>query len=1692
MADFETPVAGISVYKSEPEVPYEPIKIYPEAVAQIPIFNDAVLLNRAQRYDFGLGPESPGVEQLRHDTMSGREGRARNMAAAKQDIADLKTRTELLKELAKVREPGSSVTQEEGDLVRSLTPDQLNLYRNDPRSFYERGFAKKVLEIAQKSGYDKMFEQAFKEVNAPKPESMFKATEDIITRQQVFMRLLEEQEAKWSELSGASKLMNFGGTLVPFLSAYRYGDVLKDVSSSLFPGEVKTDAINTLWQLPEKEAIGKAQEFIDELAKRNPLLALEFARNLVSYSTFESLLDSSILVADILTVGAPAIKAGIRGGISAPEAASAMKDLVKATVSREHNPANILEATGNIEGARSIKAFQILHNLANKSGSPSGFYDLRNGVPSAFNPSTVVNGYSGTLGNEAARRVAEMLASGNEQLAKLVVNPVAVNRLTPGSKALGTAENLTDQLMNIQYSRAADAIMDIRTISQSESISGAIFRQYKIGQKPSGGTTIAASLTPAGKPLGKNPLEGMLFKNLTSSNDNIAVQIGQKDATLFESFEAADRAAREEYGLSGYYVKQQGKGYYIEYNKAIREDDYRVWNSLELDTKGKSPSGMFSFISGFTGAGSKRVAKDLEQDWLVATYGATGLQKVAESMMEPVRALKGFTGREAWKDFQKFLERQRDMDHPVTKDRGYFSKTLTDFEKDWLNVIGKEPTEAQAKAYFAYTQASDADWMLRNLRVVKEKSRLGLEMHSFYYNSVENGSVILNKPKPSIEGRVLDSIPWTHPEDAGILIMGKDLSYLKNATNAGEEFAGYFRKNTQSKGWTQQAKQEFIDGLLKTKGYKVIQISDIGEQALRDLAHLKDANGKSLLPKGRINFIVSKDTSSEPLSLAQIPYKPGGHVEYPNGFYVAQPSITKTGEGKAIKHWYSGDNHYMYHPTYSESALFTQRMNTAREMLANNDPNFSAFFQKNLPGKEEQFKALFEGEDALFKLDTPFEVKASGSDLASQKKLADRYQGFTRSTDSAWNIYGESVDLKFLGERNQALTSFRRTGDIDTPAFNFKQSRLVDPITSVNRAFQNLIRDQYMGDLKFKAANEFVAEFGKLIDAPMEAMRKNPMEYLINTPWRKDITADEQRLFNVAKNYRRSTINFIGLQGDFESQVWAWQQKLAGQAAAALNDKTFTLLEPYLLHTVANPNHYVKQITFHSFLGLLNPVPLLQQASTMVNMIALTNPVRGMKAMAKGVMMRQLGLTENPDVINGVAKMAGAWGWKKEHFLESYEALRRTGFGVVGGEHALRDTYFSTPVIFNKNRKYLDYSSGFFNEGERWNRYAAWSAAYDEWRLANPKAAFNDEAISKVLQRANVFSGDMSRASKAWWQQGTLSVSTQFLSFQSRLTEQYWGRDLTRWDRIKSAMTWSTVFGIPAAGGLAAGVLPVGKITDSYARDFGVDVDGNMVLKTLNDGVGSLLAEYIAGSKQNVKERFGAGGVDVFRDIYKGKKSIQEVLGGPSGLFGGLQDKPGQSFLIDTATSLGHLMGVPLDFFSALAKGEPLPNRAVSVQKLIDFTNNFGAGNSYRKLYAMYNLNQFVSKNEEVILSNVDDRQKWIYFLSGLQPQKVSEAYDILADIEARKNAQKEASRQSDKWFRIAFKSPNKEDAMAALEQAQLHLESAGFNAREKAQELKRVTRGKEDRYTQILRTWGMQDEKHFDLMMKKLSREKQ
>jgi hypothetical protein len=1083
----------------------------------------------------------------------------------------------------------------------------------------------------------------------------------------------------------------------------------------------------------------------------------------------------------------------------------------------------------------------------------------------------------------------------------------------------------------------------------------------------------------------------------------VGVIFGDENASLFKSANAAAKHAQMQ-GFEGFRVGQKGSGFYYQVYKNVDETAPDIRAHL-LETSNQTPRSMASMFLGF------RTPEDLvsqvsREDRKVAVFGIGELTSFLKPSAERIGALP----KKSRQDLYTFIENDRVhettiIENGITKTEvGRFATSLSEFENRWHDTFRRYPTEREAVAYLEYVRLTELDWAFRNFRLYRDKARLGIEDLTFGKLS-------------KVEGKSVDTIPWDSPNDAGILVLQK-----------GGEPRFTLKSDAPSDLKALIARMEAQNG-------RTFQLSPFGDRRLRG-----DETIGKLVGDEKIHFVVSDDYKINPLSIKQLPNRPGGHIAYPDGFYAGQAKLTKTKKSTRYDH----DVNIWQFTNEAKAAKFADALDKVRVMMRNgiNDKVVSDFIEKSvLPKTPAEIFSLFRGDAPRLSLDEKIAVRGAGERLGDKLNLKDQYADFVDDASDPNNLYA-NFGLDYTGTRNSVIETMEDVGSQANPIYRTRPAKLVDAMSTLNRGVQQMIKARFLDDLKTKEAEKFVQEFGHVLNVSREELLNNPFKHIYNPVWKEN--ADRMEVM-AAKNSLMALKQFIGLETQYSKNLKWVKNKMMNSIYNRFGEKVTETIEPYVLYTTSDPLKYARGIAFHMKLGLFNPVQIFLQAQTFTHTAAIAGPKIALKAGPGAALMRGLRFTDKANIIEDFANKAAKLGWNKEDFKEAYAALRESGMDRVAGEVAMRDDVYDPQLVQTAMGKFGDWSTFFFNEGERFTRVSAYNAAYLEWRAANGVAKLTPKAKKQILERADLLSGNMTRASNAAWQRGFLSIPTQFFAYQARIAEQLLGKRLTRMEKARVLGMYSAIYGLPVAASAGTAVWPWGETIRNELTARGIDYDDNIVSKALMDGLVSVALETATGTKFNVGERYGPGGLNAFRDWLTGEKDGAELLLGVSG-----------SVISDTYESLVPIATEVANVFSGNQDTYPL-----LVNDMIDATKEISSVNNALKTYYGLNYGKYITKNE-MYLTDVDGVQSMFMGLSGLSPQTVGDTFTMRDILKAEKEAKEEAGTQAIKFIKRALRSADADDIINNLKRAKTWIVGAGMNVKEGAQVFSRAMHGYE------------------------------
>lgn len=1036
--------------------------------------------------------------------------------------------------------------------------------------------------------------------------------------------------------------------------------------------------------------------------------------------------------------------------------------------------------------------------------------------------------------------------------------------------------------------------------------------------------------------------------------DQVSILFGKHDGTLFSDADTANMIARHVFNMpdGGWNVMQVGDKFGIEVVKNVDESLVSIRNSLKFDLENDATSSLVNVFLGSLRGTDYVMPKALAQAMKTATYGGNVMFEAIKSVGKNVSDMP----KENKKAFKEFVSAQQTFVDPSKPTKvGKFSDNLGEFSVDWYNHHKRAPTEKETLAYFSYRQLNDIEFVVNNLSKHRDKSRQGLMNHRVKLDGVYSAK---------IEGKQVDEIPWEAKGHAGILV-----------TDGTSEGSRVF-----SKLYTNSDTRESINRMVREEGYVITQVS--GREAR---GALRSTPGMDAILNGRANvsFIVSKGVERSPLDFNQIPFAPGGHIIYTQGNFIKQGKVRKVNNpGGVEEHVYGGDTSIFNFKTFGQARKFAKVMDDARIAFQKfgSTPELRRFVTTKLPMEYSDFTRMF-SESGPLDINQPIVATRPGQNSDDVLNYSARYQNFVRESDSPFDLHRD-INERFTMERGTVLNTIVE-GTETNPLMHTRTADIVDPITAMDRAAQVMYKGRHLDNVKAKMATEFGVKFKDVLDLSDPRFSNNEMAALLEAPinWKAD-----PKLGALARNYRRRAKEFLGEKSTENKIIDNMRWSIADSIYERFGQKASERIPDYLLAVEKDPVVFLRSVAFHSKLGLLNPIQLIQQAQAFVNAASLTNPIRGSAAAGAAMAMRYADV--NPSMLKHLAERARFTGWDPDHFVESYNAMKASGFDIVGRETAQLDNYFDAPVTTTRFGKALDAGIFFFREGERFARMTSWNAAYAEWKATSGGKPLTNAVAQSILNRADIFAGNMSRASSSSWQRGAISIPTQFMSYPVRLMEQFLtfggNKVLTPTEKLKLFTGMSLAYGVPIAASGVTGLWPIHENIHRALIENNIDAEESLVHKALTDGFGNLAVQLITGEDNNFGERMGPAAIPLFRDLMRGDKSIVEMFSGPSG------------------STLGE----------AAATGLPIPAAIVHMftgekgwhelleDDLLKFASTISSVNQGRNAWNAIFLNSFISKTG----TKITRQGEWEGVINSLIGTSPSAVTDVFRGIEMERD----------------------------------------------------------------------------------------
>jgi hypothetical protein len=1138
--------------------------------------------------------------------------------------------------------------------------------------------------------------------------------------------------------------------------------------------------------------------------------------------------------------------------------------------------------------------------------------------------------------------------------------------LDEGTEALKTAYDEAEAAIKQRLGHVSGAILDVRPINADSNILNVAAVEARLGKtnlsKPKVKIELAPDISTITRAGAREPV------TLTAANQNksgvrrtvtapgkpaeiseyvvsgpankgakLEIAFGNVESGLFDSQKQALKHAEDYYGLpkGSFNVIEEAPGkFYISVIKQIDETTPAVRKALIENLRGKEPNDWRSVALRKLGSAEELNSKSMSANRKIAAHGTSDLLNAMARHLEDniVKPLS----KEGRAKFNAFITKQRNFESPKGDVLGRFSKNQAEFETEWRQLHGSNPDFSESNAYWKYVQMSDFDHSLRNMSRYTKMSQEGWEMIGLSTDQFK-------MKKPLIEGKIVPEVP---------------------------DYPG-FRANVIR--WDESGQHEALNKKrimeLQAQGYKIVKLHSEGMRKIESADLLN-------VPKGT-KYILTNKVQQAPLSLDRVAYRPGGHRVHIDDWFVSIEDVKLIGKGSPFESWrYKGDYNISSHMVKEQAQKMLDVLNEARLLYLKGDHNaLDQYVIDNFPSNitPSKFKKLYE-KDGL-NPEAPFKLRRKDQNLADSYDLRAKYRNFIKEADDPHYLDEALEDTAFVGRREPNLPSYTFEGTAHNPVIRTGTSNLLDPLSTLARTTMSSTRNLYMDDMKVKHAQDFVARYGDLLDIPNAAEAQyNPIKHTLSTPFKEGVT--DLRRLDSAKAYRESIKNFINIDSALQTEVKTFRDRMLSSIYDRFGlDKTL-MAEQYLPHKIVDPVKFLRAAAFHTKIGMFNIPSFMTQVMQFTTMMGIAGPVRASEALAWG-QYAKLMRHASPEVQKAIARKAGEWGGTSTDFMDYYDAMRRAGIMTVRGEVAELDDDKAFKVTQSITGKVLDWGRYPFETGERMSRAASFQIAYREWRAAaKHKLPPTDDDLRTIVGRADLLTGNMTRASIMSWQTGFASLPSQFLNWHIRMTEQMLGKSLTPAEKSQLMITNAILYGFPAGLATAplAAIVPWKDAVNNFVASRGFDTKEHPVSDVIMNGVISSFAKAVTGDGFNFSERYGPGSINpIYERIFNSEENFIVTATGVAG------------------STVQDMTRLALPIMAGIGARVGLVNVDVGFNDIKEELNRVvsSLGTAERAL-AIINTSQYLSKNEK-FLTQVDDWKGYVLAFTGLQPQQLSD-----------------------------------------------------------------------------------------------------
>jgi hypothetical protein len=1638
----------------------------------------AVAQERANKTQRSLGASVPkSTEELYRDFLDGKEADIRRQAVSDQNYKKALERQQQIQDLA-VKQQGPLSAEQVLKIMDPFSPANKPA---DVDTVIEKAYADKTLStLSTAVGYmqDNIVNAAKVEIPQQVEETLLEGSELLTKNQYIRTRMQNAQTNLVGEQTNIGYALDFAKTMFqPYVEYTQRGHV-PDAEFSLGLGSALDAQHYALYRKPMGEFKSTFDKAMDYLEAKNPQLAVQYAQSLLSQNTFQNAVNNTftaIQVPDYLAatkIGAAVIKKATHYN----QVRKAAGDIVEAAARNpDATSATAAEGAGDIRTAVVERmATQIEQALAGNTGDP--LQVARDTLLTTWREDAekFTQNQGTFLSRELLTRIQDGFVRDGEDLINRIVTMNRVER-TPVAVTSRDVINAYIDRIKADFKGPANTLADVQGPIR-EPISGTYWYKSKIVNYD--GLQFADQATAKGfaDQLGiANPV----IKGIESDK----IYIPQAAMKNFESVQTVNGSTKvyvdngievmaspsPQEGFVPYNTKtgkfeqaltkeqatieQQGLGFHIEAWTPMREGDNLI-RDLMIHTPSGSPikdaistnsaSGINSIknsLLGWVRNSDDTLSVNESAQRKAVTYTQSNIHKWAAELNKTLEDVasgrvredpvtgeplsrwtylpKSFTsgkvtGRKIAQQFERTLDYARRATDPATGKDGYFFKTAGELQDHYLRNFQRDPSYLETKAYFNYTKLIEGDRMFGEIAEFRNRARLGTEQHTITLTDKKTNDKIKSK---TFDGIIEKEFPGG---DDYILVTG--------------QFKGDER--LEKLGEINTKKLNEMKAAVKEGRAKVIRIYDQNHMPLSDLS--EHAQGKL------ISYVYTRNAESKPLSFNHVERRGGGHFEWDYDNYLKQADV-KTQGREAL---YLGDITVMPIKNRKLGQNIAKLWNEAQDLIRQNKwdevrpitakmgINYQEFTSWYHPGRDAEGRPIpprLNPDEPIVVVQKNKKISELGSELRDRYRILkpdgkyiETFRDTTRSGPA------NNFKVAYNTERHSDF-EMRTVNDVGTkgnPIYAHQPADMIDPLTTMNRALNRAINTAFMDDYKLYAVEHWLREAEPHFNSNISKneIRSSPFYYFNNPDWAPGV--EKNIIWNLESN-KFKIQQFVGTPNKFDTWVHSLTTHLADsfytkhgpEEARSIGRKAVTVVPIWALHHVTDPVSWLRSVTFNFKLGLGAIPQFLVQAQTH-SLIWALEPRHGTVGTYHTLLHGWSKFAGNDTVLNKLDDMAtklNMFGSKTRpgEWREARRELDKSGFENVAGEYSNLNDQLKTKFIMNDFDKGLRLGQYPFRLGEQSTRVTAWYTAFREFRDANPTIPITNIERSKILAKADLLTVNMSRASSSALNHGVFSLSTQFLTYQIKLAELFWGKRLGETTmernlaRARVIGMFSLLYGIPSSIGVTGA--PVSdNLREHFMDDLGYIPGEKWYSTAVNEGIPAWSYAMITGTLPNVGDRFGSQGFQNIKQAMRGDIPWWQAIGGAA---------------VSTSSKF-ITAGLDPFYQGALswARGDTGDERfTIRGADLVEPWKEVSSISMATKWWAAIQTGKWISKNESYV-TDISPIQATIMSATGMSPQEQDDMFITNQMIKGETEAQKSALKEFIKDWRRGIQAKENND----------------------------------------------------------------